>query len=711
MSEQLNQGKNCRLKILYKHKNNIIKEVELNLFKARFNDIIEHFHNDIKKDFPQFLLKKKYFYNGTEIKNHDKILNLIFYQNIKIGEVSQIIVEIYLDEIFNLSDEDSQNYTKIIIPSITSQSLELYIYYPNKGMVKIRGFQPKIINEYCLNRINSKTSHCNTIKYLFLSGGEYNKEIIDDFWMIKNTLHFIKKMKLPSPKCNHTMFPINNKFILFIGGNDKKCYLFNIEKNEFYLLENTNQIHLKPSIFLLNNYIYCFSEQINSLIGERILFSQDQNKWENKWENIPLNFIKDNQEINSDDLYLKNENVLIIFGGENNYVYYPLNNNVENIKNKFFENDFNINSNDNNCYKINKYYNIYIPEDFKNEKKLIVLNKKNRKIHKMKFIPSDKMIKIKYQYKDSNIINEENNIIIKPQIEKTEKVNYYFNDFIEIIKENKVKDKGDKIFKLLKYKKLLNIFKPENKIDEQNELIVNEDFSFQENNEEKRKKLEKSKSGLLLSESTIYEQLIKRESDTSDNPMVNIMDKSNNSNNINNKEEVTKIIPRKHTLSADLIKDEDRTYNNMPDSKDIAFDELIVENENKNGNEIMKEVKRTKPKINLLLSKSSIEEQLINREIENISMNKKDSDNNSSRILSPVKRRLKSSELCSESEDNLNNVISVDAIEVNGQKLGNDNDKKNILYKNKVNLLLSQDSIEEQLINREVDLEFNKKDK
>ena len=154
---------------------------------------------------------------------------------------------------------------------------------------------------------------------------------------------------------------------------------------------------------------------------------------------------------------------------------------------------------------------------------------------------------------------------------------------------------------------------------------------------------------------------------------------------------MTKILPRKHTLSADLIKDEDNTYNNIIENKDIISDEFIVENKNKNEKTIKK------PTINLLLSNSSIEEALLSREIAKNPLNKID-DNSNSKILSPVKRKLKSNELCSESGENLEEVISFDAIEVNHHRNSNENDIKNNMHRNKVNLLLSQDSIEEQLI-------------
>ena len=712
MNEKLNQEKETQLRILYKHKNKTIKEGSLNIYEATFNDILDYFKNNIKKDFPQFKLKSKYFFNGNEIKNNDTILNLMMNQNMKVEEVKQVILEIYLDEIYNLYDEKLPIYQKIIIPHIAKNSLELYTYFPNRGIINIEEYLENIYNKYSLNKINSKTAYCNTINYLFLSGGKYNKEIIDDFWKIDNSIHCVQKRKLPSPKCNHGMFPINNNIILFIGGNDTKSFLFNIEKNEFYLWDNTNHIHLNPSLFLWNNYIYCFSEQNKSLIAERTILTQE----EHKWENISLNIINDNQIFNTNNIDLKSENILIL-RGENNYIYNPSNNNVENIKNKYFENNFNISLNDKNCYKINKDYDIYIPSNFEKEKKLIVLNKKYRNVHKMNFIPSDGKTKIKYQYKEKEIINEENNIVIKPHFEILARDIFNFNNDIEIINDNKNNDNDDKLLKLNKSKKVLKILKPDNKSNEFNdlnipneeEIIANQYFTFKESYEENDNKfLHKSKSGLILSESIIFDQLINKQSDLNENPMVNIIDEFNNTGK-RNKEDM-KIIPKRRNLSADLINSNDYNKN-----KKILFNVINIENENKKRSEIINEKVR-KPKINFLLSKNTLDENLINREIKNASMTQKDENSKISdnvNILSPTRRKLKSSELGSENGENLDSVFSSEAFAINGPENKNDKEIKNSIlsemaYNNKINLLLSQDSINEQLINREIDLHQKK---
>ena len=116
---------------------------------------------------------------------------------------------------------------------------------------------------------------------LYDATGKDNNEIINDFWIIDNNQYSIKYLSMPSPKSNHSMINLNDEYILILGGNDTKTYLFNIEKNEFIFFENTNNTHLNPYIILFNNYIYCFSEQSEIIIAEKKLFSLDKNLWEN----------------------------------------------------------------------------------------------------------------------------------------------------------------------------------------------------------------------------------------------------------------------------------------------------------------------------------------------------------------------------------------------------------------------------------------------
>ena len=126
---------------------------------------------------------------------------------------------------------------------------------------------------------------------------------------------------MPSPKSKHSMFNINNKYILIIGGNDSKTYLYNISKNEFIFWENTNFIHLNPSIILYNNFVYCFSEQNQKIIAEKKLFSLDKNNW----ENIDISLINPEE----DNHIINNDTLLIILDNKKYYEFNPEKNTME----------------------------------------------------------------------------------------------------------------------------------------------------------------------------------------------------------------------------------------------------------------------------------------------------------------------------------------------------------------------------------------------
>ena len=720
MNQKKNVGKKIELNVIYKYKNIIIDKITLDLYKSTFGDIVDYFKNNNKKKYSQFILKSKYFFNGKELEQSNIISNLLISQNIELEQIKELNFEIFLDEIYNIYDKDLDNYKKIIIPNISKNSFELYIYFPSQGFIDIEEYDDKIFKEYSLNKINSKTSFCNNNKFLFLSGGDYHDVMIDNFWIINNEIYSITTNKLPSPKSNHSMLPIDDNNIIIIGGNDTKTFLFNVNKNKFSTLENTNNIHYKPTLVLFKNYIYCFSEQNNSINAEKILFS-DKN---NKWENISLKFINENELLDGGTKFKSNtnENILIIFENKKMFFYNPLNNNIKKINNENFNYEYEICQNDKNIYKISKYYSACIPDNFIKEKYLIILNKKKRIFHKMNFLPSDDSLKIKHQFEESEKIDNENNIIIKVEFANfLDFDSMPFDKFDEILDEKNNYDDTDD--NLMGFKKVSKILKSENeiteeKLDNKNEKeILRENYSFNDNKENNDFKSHSSKSGLLIPNNIAYERLIQRTSDITQNEedLININDNSNDIND--NKEKI--LIPKKHNLSSSLkMNDNDNNNNNQ----NLIYDKLTVENKNAEDNK----EKVIKGKINLLLSKDSLEEHLINREIINeLEVKNLNDDGKKDTIINPVKRKLENMELKeenvandndidNENSDKMDDVFSFDAFEYNGNdnKEGDEMKISNI-FKKSINLLVSKNSLEDQILDRKIDLEGenNGKDK
>ena len=153
------------MKIYYKCKNKIIKEFFINKFDVNFGDILDYFYKDIKNEYNnKFQLKSKYFFEAKELQQKDVILDLLMNEGINMYNLKLVKLEIYLDEVHKLFDEDLPKYNKLIIPIKKDDSMLLYIYYPEKGTINIEEYYKNIFNEYSLNKINNKTSSCNSHK-------------------------------------------------------------------------------------------------------------------------------------------------------------------------------------------------------------------------------------------------------------------------------------------------------------------------------------------------------------------------------------------------------------------------------------------------------------------------------------------------------------------------------------------------------------------
>ena len=568
------------MKIYYKCKNKIIKEYSLDKFDITFGELLDLFYKNLKQEYNQFQLKSEYFYNNKKLEKKDIIIDLLINDDINMYDVKEIIIEINLDEIYNIYDEELLNYNKLIIPIRRDDYFQLYIYYPEKGTIDMQEYYKNIFDEFLLNKINDKTSFCNSHNYLFLSGGEYNNEILDDFWIINNKNYSIKHLQMPSKKTNHSMFNINDEFILIIGGNNKQTYLFNITKNFFVQWENTNNFHINPSILFFNNNIYCFSIQNGKIICEKISFSFIKRDW----ENIDLYLI--NWDMDFD--VLQNNSLLLILDNKKYFEFNPDKNALKEIKINDGENyELNLCLNDKNSYKLNKYYNAYISHNFKDEKYLYIINKKRRIIHKMYF--EGKVYEIKKQYEDNlNKINNENNLVIITKSEDKEK---------EINPTIKVKNSKT----LLK-----EIDEDANDITNlDNEIIINNLSLKKEEQNGFERKSSKNNIKLIIPNNVQHEQFIQRTS---------YLDKGELKIDLNNLVDIGENIftPIKRDLESPFVLPETKN-DNQKKEESIIFEQSI-ENQSNNALDLSHEIGRKKA-FNFFLSSEIINDQIINREI------------------------------------------------------------------------------------------------
>ena len=648
----MNKENQIEIKLYYKCKNKTVKEYSIDKNNITFGDILDYYYNDIKRDCNQFQLKSKYLFNKKILENQDIILNLLMNEHINIHNIKEIKIEIYLDQIYKIYDENLPQYNKLIIPIKNNDCLELYVYYPEKGVMDIEEYHKKIYKEYSLFKINKQSSFCNSHNYLFLSGGEDNNEIINDFWIIDNNQYSIKYLSMPSPKSNHSMINLNDEYILILGGNDTKTYLFNIEKNEFIFFENTNNTHLNPYIILFNNYIYCFSEQSEIIIAEKKLFSLDKNLW----ENINLSLL----DSEKDNEISKGDTLLIILDNKKYYEFSPEKNTIKQVGLDDDENyEVNVSSNDKNFYKLNKYYSTCIPKNFNEEKKLYVINKKSRKIHNMNF--EDKRFLIKSQYEDNlDIVNIENLLIIKCTFEN--------------------EDEDIKVLKAKRKKTVLkNLESDNNDTTLENEIIINELSLLKEENYGFEHKSSKNNINLILPNNVLHEQYIHRTSGLKQKLYIDVNDLGEGIENI--------FTPIKKDLKSPFLINNDIKQN----EESIIFEQINMENKSNDNILDLSHEKAQKRVFNFNLTKDVIDDQIISREVksgvipQDISFNN-DINNNSTNengIKEEKKEEIKEEKKEEKKEENKEIKIDLNNKEEN---------KKELNYEKNNDLFLSVDA-------------------
>ena len=646
----MNKENQIEIKLYYKCKNKTVKEYSIDKNNITFGDILDYYYNDIKRDCNQFQLKSKYLFNKKILENQDIILNLLMNEHINIHNIKEIKIEIYLDQIYKIYDENLPQYNKLIIPIKNNDCLELYVYYPEKGVMDIEEYHKKIYKEYSLFKINKQSSFCNSHNYLFLSGGEDNNEIINDFWIIDNNQYSIKYLSMPSPKSNHSMINLNDEYILILGGNDTKTYLFNIEKNEFIFFENTNNTHLNPYIILFNNYIYCFSEQSEIIIAEKKLFSLDKNLW----ENINLSLL----DSEKDNEISKGDTLLIILDNKKYYEFSPEKNTIKQVGLDDDENyEVNVSSNDKNFYKLNKYYSTCIPKNFNEEKKLYVINKKSRKIHNMNF--EDKRFLIKSQYEDNlDIVNIENLLIIKCTFEN--------------------EDEDIKVLKAKRKKTVLkNLESDNNDTTLENEIIINELSLLKEENYGFEHKSSKNNINLILPNNVLHEQYIHRTSGLKQKLYIDVNDLGEGIENI--------FTPIKKDLKSPFLINNDIKQN----EESIIFEQINMENKSNDNILDLSHEKAQKRVFNFNLTKDVIDDQIISREVksgvipQDISFNNDINNNNNSTNENGIKEEKK--EEIKEEKKEENKEIKID---LNNKE----ENKKELNYEKNNDLFLSVDA-------------------
>ena len=422
-------------------------------------DILYYFNTNFKTEF--LSIKEKYTFNGIVLNENNLIKNLI---TIPKGKSNIIEIKIEIKEKEILDDETEPVISKIIKPKFYPFSL--FVYLPKEGKITLEEYTSNIVKDYNLKKISSGSSYCNSPNLFFISGGGiYYKNPINDFWIINKEDYSIELKKMPLPRRDHSMIYLPNQLVLIAGGDDTKCFIFDIQKKIFLNYADLNGKYNKPSLLNINNYIYCFSQ----LNNEKNYFERTNisSKYPS-WEKIIPKFNK-NVFLNNKKIFFASKctnNSIIIGAGDNIrqsklYIY-----NLSNNEISILEDKVEIEELDNKIFdKVSKYYNIAIPRYFDREKNILILNKKKKQIKKIYFSDSKNINKIKMTGEE--ISNDESDISIQIKPLNSNKLKKDENKF-NYIKNNIENENNENI-----YKNTININK---------DISMNNKYFIQKNN-------------------------------------------------------------------------------------------------------------------------------------------------------------------------------------------------------------------------------------
>ena len=397
---------------------------------AHFGSVLNYFERNIKNNNSQINLKQKYFLNDKEIEDNDLLINLI--QSLdKNKNKNQIITEANLSieieekQKNNLGFEKTSIYSKILQPK--SSPFGIYILNPKDYSIFLKqfSFKEEIDNE--LNKLNENSAYCNSTNDLYVSGGIYNNNCINNFWIINNESFGIKKLNMKYPKANHSMIYINHnddELIFVAGGDDLKTFYYNIENKKFVNWGNMNYKHFRPALIHIGDYLYCLdTSEKDGIIFERTNLNDIRNKWDKISPDFENKKLKNFTNVGFAANLCINGKILLCGGDSvnmNTYLY-------DAYKNMISSNDkcedILFTFTDKNFYKIKNNSSIALPYSLNEEKEILISNKNEYSLDKMNLTKKDKNKNEKLIF-DNKYLKTQESLIGNVTIEfKTEEIN------------------------------------------------------------------------------------------------------------------------------------------------------------------------------------------------------------------------------------------------------------------------------------------------
>ena len=464
--------------VIYYTKEKIICQKEFGSF-SNFGTLLEYFNKNVKQD--SYQLKKKYLLNSTEIKESDLLINLIQeYDKSKIITKAKISLEI--EESYNIGDENLPCYKKILEP--IRGDFGIYVFIPEFGTISFEKYIKDIEIEYGLHKFNLNSAYCNSPNALYMSGGIFDGEKLNNFWIIDNEYYSIETNEMIFPKSNHSMIYIthNNKEMIFLaGGDDLKTFYFDIKNNNFVNWGNMNSLCSNPGLLNINNYLYCFyfvKDENNQIFFERTNLDEQNHIWERIYPNFASDQIQ--QIIMNCEFGICRcaRGRIVLWGGNfnnpNSYLY-DFNNNVLSINEK--NNSQFVPLFDKTFYKINSTHNIALPCNLNRHVGIFVLNKLKNTMRYIHFNPNEqnKRHNFKNIHKQSPSIGK---IIVEFKTVNNERIETNENDNNSIpITDNIISEKKIPVIKYEKYPQ----YSEKEKMNYNNNKIISESNNNNDN--------------------------------------------------------------------------------------------------------------------------------------------------------------------------------------------------------------------------------------
>ena len=352
---------------------------------------------EIKKYYEEHLsdgttsLFNTYFLNSTKLDNSDIISNN--FQKDQNSNLIDISIAIELMEnnqkktnLIHFDDEKEQINLKIIQPKL--HPFGLVVFFPKNNKIQIEEYPSEIVEKFGFNTLNTNYIYCNSPYALFLSGpGGENS----DFWIINHKNYGIKRKKLPINKKNFSMKYVPNVgtglgAVFIVGGDTVETIFYDIKTEEFYRWGNMLSVHPEPALLVYNDYLYCF----NSLNENNVFFEKTYlGRYTQKlWEKVFPRFkgIEPRELYNNNFAVSKSTsgNILLVGGkyaNKQTYIFNTLNSTIS----KTNGNNETVDFREKSFYKLNKCINVAIPTNFIQNQELILLNKKEYSLKKLRY--------------------------------------------------------------------------------------------------------------------------------------------------------------------------------------------------------------------------------------------------------------------------------------------------------------------------------------